>query len=308
MANPIHDPVRETVHLAERTAKRRIVVLLDDSGRDCAALHWTLDGVRPRADELHVVRLFSMLDLPECWWGPVTRLNDDRRLAARTAVSAAVNAVRATGRPVQVSGSAVPRDADQALGAFAQVADEIVLSAAAVEVNQLRGLLRTVRCPLVVVPREEVAVPADAPIVLQLDRPHLAGAATAYAFAEATRRGRRLVIAGVWPSGASADSLAEALRAWQQRHPDVAVTRSTGMPSGPVALRVVPRWGAGSVPLTALELATQPGPMAVVHEPRPQPTAQPQTQPQAQPAAPARTDGPPPVRAPQPALAAAAAR
>ena len=292
MANPIHDPMRDR----QRSSKRRIVVLLDERGRDCAALHWTLAGVRPRLDELHVVRLFTMLDLPECWWGPVTRLNDDRRLAARTAVSAAVNAVRATGEPVQVSGSAVPRDADQALAAFAQVADEIVLSAGAVEVTHLRGLLRTVRCPLVVVPKDDAPPAADAPVVLELDRPHLAGAATAYAFAEASRRGRRLVVT----AGAGAESFADPLRYWQQRHPDVAVTRSTGLPGGPIALRVVPRWGAGTVPLTALALASQPGPVAVVHEPSPQPQAQPQH---------ATGDGAvPPVRVPQPALAGAAAR
>lgn len=280
--------------MASGERKRRIVILLGLT-RDDAALEWVLGEVNPSTDELHLVRPFRVLDLPECYWEPVTRRNDESRLAARTLVSGAVNRVRLRGAPVEVSGSAVAGTPDDVLVGLAEVSDLVVLNSANLDVGGLRRLARQLPCPLVVLPSEAAAPPGgDRPVALELDRPLLPAATTGFAFDEARRRRTGLVVTLSWALGVPGDpsdraeqrawqteqqtGLDAALAGWRNRYPEVPVTVALRQESPYTSLRhlggaaqlvVVPRWGGGALPLPTLALIRQRCPVAIVPEPVP---------------------------------------
>lgn len=105
------------------------------------------------------------------------------------------------------------------------------------------GVLRGAACPVAIVPGDEPA--ADAPVLVGIDGSPALEAATAIAFAEASRRGVGLMALHAWTdpwiSGFRAsfqdsewdaqlseeeESLAERLAGWHERYPDVAIHRT----------------------------------------------------------------------------------
>jgi nucleotide-binding universal stress UspA family protein len=105
-----------------------------------------------------------------------------------------------------------------------------------------RGLVEHVHCPVAVVHTDEASTPIDpkAPVLLGIDGSPASEAATGWAFDEASRRGVELIALHAWSDvavfpilgmdwrtyqGQGEELLAERLAGWQERYPDVRVTR-----------------------------------------------------------------------------------
>ena len=105
-----------------------------------------------------------------------------------------------------------------------------------------RGLVEHVHCPVAVVHSEEASTPIDpkAPVLLGVDGSPASEAATEWAFDEASRRGVELIALHAWSDiavfpilgmdwrtyqGQGEELLAERLAGWQERYPDVRVSR-----------------------------------------------------------------------------------
>lgn len=107
------------------------------------------------------------------------------------------------------------------------------------------SLASRVDCPLVVVRGADHGAPADGPVVVGVDGSPMSEAAVAFAFAEASLRGAGLVAVHAWiepladtllqghpePPGAerarqwARETLAERLAGWQEKYPEVRVSR-----------------------------------------------------------------------------------
>jgi len=105
-----------------------------------------------------------------------------------------------------------------------------------------RGVVEHAHCPVAVIHTDEASLPVDpeAPIVLGVDGSPASEAATAWAFDEASRRGVALIALHAWSDvgvfpilgmdwrtyqAQGEEALAERLAGWQERYPDVHVSR-----------------------------------------------------------------------------------
>ena len=105
-----------------------------------------------------------------------------------------------------------------------------------------RGVVEHAHCPVAVVHSDHPSDPVDptAPVLLGVDGSPASEAATAWAFDEASRRGVALVALHAWSDvgvfpilgmdwrtyqGEGEELLAERLAGWQERYPDVQITR-----------------------------------------------------------------------------------
>ena len=105
-----------------------------------------------------------------------------------------------------------------------------------------RGLVEQAHCPVAVIHADEASAPLDlkAPVLLGVDGSPASEAATAWAFDEASRRGVALVALHAWSDvgvfgilgmdwrtyqAEGEEVLAERLAGWQERYPDVHVSR-----------------------------------------------------------------------------------
>ncbi len=105
-----------------------------------------------------------------------------------------------------------------------------------------RGVVEHAHCPVAVIHAEESSAPVDpkAPVLLGVDGSPASEAATAWAFDEASRRGVALVALHAWSDvavfpilgmdwrtyqGEAEELLAERLAGWQERYPDVHISR-----------------------------------------------------------------------------------
>jgi nucleotide-binding universal stress UspA family protein len=105
-----------------------------------------------------------------------------------------------------------------------------------------RGLVEYAHCPVAVVHPDEASTPIDpkAPVLLGVDGSPASEAATEWAFDEASRRGVELVALHAWSDiavfpilgmdwrtyqGQGEELLAERLAGWQERYPDIRVSR-----------------------------------------------------------------------------------
>jgi nucleotide-binding universal stress UspA family protein len=105
-----------------------------------------------------------------------------------------------------------------------------------------RGVVEHAHCPVAVIRTDEVSLPVDpeAPILLGVDGSPASEAATAWAFDEASRRGVALIALHAWSDvgvfpilgmdwrtyqAQGEEALAERLAGWQERYPDVHVSR-----------------------------------------------------------------------------------
>lgn len=105
-----------------------------------------------------------------------------------------------------------------------------------------RGVVEHAHCPVAVIHPDEASAPVDpaAPILLGVDGSPASESATAWAFDEASRRGVALVALHAWSDvgvfpilgmdwrtyqGQGEELLAERLAGWQERYPDVHISR-----------------------------------------------------------------------------------
>ena len=105
-----------------------------------------------------------------------------------------------------------------------------------------RGVVEHAHCPVAVIHTTDAAAPVDrkAPVLLGLDGSPASEAATEWAFDEASRRGVELIALHAWSDvavfpildmdwrtyqGQGEELLAERLAGWQERYPDVRVSR-----------------------------------------------------------------------------------
>ncbi len=105
-----------------------------------------------------------------------------------------------------------------------------------------RGVVQHAHCPVAVIHTDEASAPVHptAPILLGVDGSPASEAATAWAFDEASRRGVALIALHAWSDvgvfpilgmdwrtyqGQGEELLAERLAGWQERYPDVQVSR-----------------------------------------------------------------------------------
>lgn len=105
-----------------------------------------------------------------------------------------------------------------------------------------RGVVEHAHCPVAVIHTDEASPPVDphAPILLGVDGSPASEAATAWAFDEASRRKVELIALHAWSDvgvfpilgmdwrtyqAEGEEALAERLAGWQERYPDVHVTR-----------------------------------------------------------------------------------
>jgi nucleotide-binding universal stress UspA family protein len=105
-----------------------------------------------------------------------------------------------------------------------------------------RGVVEHAHCPVAVIHSDQASAPVDpaAPVLLGVDGSPASEAATAWAFDEASRRGVALVALHAWSDigvfpilgmdwrtyqGQGEEVLAERLAGWQERYPDVDISR-----------------------------------------------------------------------------------
>ena len=105
-----------------------------------------------------------------------------------------------------------------------------------------RGVVEHAHCPVAVIHTDEASAPAHpkAPVLLGIDGSPASEAATEWAFDEASRRGVELIALHAWSDvavfpilgmdwrtyqGQGEELLAERLAGWQERYPDVHVSR-----------------------------------------------------------------------------------
>jgi nucleotide-binding universal stress UspA family protein len=105
-----------------------------------------------------------------------------------------------------------------------------------------RGVVEHAHCPVVVIHADQASLPVDpgAPILVGVDGSPASEAATAWAFDEASRRGVALIALHAWSDvgvfpilgmdwrtyqAQGEEVLAERLAGWQERYPDVHVSR-----------------------------------------------------------------------------------
>jgi nucleotide-binding universal stress UspA family protein len=105
-----------------------------------------------------------------------------------------------------------------------------------------RGVVEHAHCPVAVIHAEQASAPVDvkAPVLLGVDGSPASEAATAWAFDEASRRGVELIALHAWSDvgvfpilgmdwrtyqGQGEELLAECLAGWQERYPDVHISR-----------------------------------------------------------------------------------
>ncbi|MGO9031686.1 universal stress protein [Mycobacterium sp.] len=105
-----------------------------------------------------------------------------------------------------------------------------------------RGVVEHAHCPVAVIHADQASLPVDpeAPVLVGVDGSPGSEAATAWAFDEASRRGVALIALHAWSDvgvfpilgmdwrtyqGQGEELLAERLAGWQERYPDVRVSR-----------------------------------------------------------------------------------
>jgi nucleotide-binding universal stress UspA family protein len=105
-----------------------------------------------------------------------------------------------------------------------------------------RGVVEHAHCPVAVIHLDDACAPADrnAPVLLGVDGSPASEAATEWAFDEASRRGVELIALHAWSDiavfpilgmdwrtyqGQGEEVLAERLAGWQERYPDVRISR-----------------------------------------------------------------------------------
>jgi len=105
-----------------------------------------------------------------------------------------------------------------------------------------RGVVEHAHCPVAVIHADQASLPVDpeAPVLVGVDGSPASEAATAWAFDEASRRGVALIALHAWSDvgvfpilgmdwrtyqGQGEELLAERLAGWQERYPDVRVSR-----------------------------------------------------------------------------------
>jgi nucleotide-binding universal stress UspA family protein len=229
-----------------------VVVGVDGSAPSDAAVRWAACEAAMRKLRLTLVHALAT---PALGWPAAptpTELRQREELDARAILDDAVKVAEDTitdGDPAEVAGqlffsAPVPTLVDMSKDAHMVVVGPRGLGAVrSVLLGSVStGLVHHAHCPVAVIHPEasKQSAAADAAVLLGIDGSPASELATAIAFEEASLRGTRLVALHAWsdadvahsPSmeegalrSAAEEVLAERLAGWQERYPDVTVTR-----------------------------------------------------------------------------------
>jgi nucleotide-binding universal stress UspA family protein len=227
-----------------------IAVGVDGSACAGVALDWATEEAIRRKLPLHIVHAFSyQYPMTSAEMGFVI---EGVREIAEELCQKAVAHVSTTHPELTVTWDVSTYGAASALVDASRVAHTVVVGARGFGAARgaLLGSVSTQvashsRCPVVVIHENQAAPTADAPVVVAVDGSALSTNAIAYAFDAATRRGAGLTAVHAWwldyVEGASASAIwtvdwknmaqeeealvAESLAGWQEKYPDVAITR-----------------------------------------------------------------------------------
>ena len=227
-----------------------ITVGVDGSACAGLALDWATEEATRRKLPLHIVHAFSY-QYPMTSAGMGFVIEGVREIAEELCQKAVAH-VNATHPDLTVTWDVSSYGAASALVDASKVAHTVVVGSRGVGATRgaLLGSVSTQvashsRCPVVVIHENQPTPAADAPVVVGVDGSALSMNAIAYAFDAAAARGVGLTAVHAWwldyVEGASASAIwtvdwqnmaqeenalvAESLAGWQEKYPDVEITR-----------------------------------------------------------------------------------
>jgi nucleotide-binding universal stress UspA family protein len=230
-----------------------ITVGIDGSACAGLALDWAVAEATRRGLPLHIVHAFSY-QYPMTSQGGMGFVIEGVREIAEDLCQKAEERVQTTHPDLPVTWEVSTYGAASALVDASRTSHTVVVGARGVSAARgvLLGSVSTQvaahsHCPVVVIHDGQPAAAEDAPVVVGVDGSALSMNAIAYAFEEASSRGVGLTAVHAWwldyVEGASASAIwtvdwknmaqeenalvAESLAGWQEKYPDVAITRDS---------------------------------------------------------------------------------
>jgi len=230
-----------------------ITIGIDGSACAGLALDWAVAEATRRRLPLHLVHAFSY-QYPMTSQGGMGFVLEGVREIAEDLCQKAEDRVQTTHPDLPVTWEVSTYGAASALVDASQTSHTVVVGARGISAARgvLLGSVSTQvaahsHCPVVVIHDGQPAAAEDAPVVVGVDGSGLSMNAVAYAFEEASSRGVALTAVHAWwldyVEGASASAIwtvdwknmaqeenalvAESLAGWQEKYPDVAITRDS---------------------------------------------------------------------------------
>jgi len=228
-----------------------ITVGIDGSACAGLALDWAVAEATRRRLPVHIVHAFSY-QYPMTSQGGMGFVIEGVRETAEDLCQKAVDGVRTTHPDLSVTREVSTAGAASALVDASRTSHTVAVGARGVSAARgvLLGSVSTQvaahsHCPVVVIHGGQQAPADNAPVVVGVDGSALSMNAIAYAFEEASSRGVGVTAVHAWwldyVEGASASAIwtvdwkamaqeenalvAESLAGWQEKYPDVAITR-----------------------------------------------------------------------------------
>lgn len=233
--------------MSSKSGQHHVVVGVDGSPESQLAVQWAARDAVLRGCPLTIVRVEptetagAWIDLGEAYWN----LREERGRAILADAMSVVTAALGATPPIPVDQQLIFDAAVPLLTRLSERAELVVVGCRGLGgVRRLllgsvsRGLVHHAHCPVAVIHGREWRA-EHRPVVVGIDGSPASELATSIAFDEASRRGAEVVAVHAWAESTddivevgfenlgtlAEEVLAERLAGWQERYPDVAVSR-----------------------------------------------------------------------------------